>query len=220
METLPNYIELQFQLRGKTLPADHGYSLYSALKTTVLGGDSFPPEVLLCTVPGNCDHQGMILLSPRSRLRLRCPADQVQQWYRQLQNTVLDVRGHLIRLIQPRMTLPQPSSILRSRLVTFKLKAWSHQDAPIYFLQSCQKVLADLNIPGQVYIDSNDAGDLALRALQVHHKNILGYGIGIEGLSDEDSIRLQCLGMGGRKHFGCGWFYPIHSGQRDDESTP
>jgi hypothetical protein len=30
----------------------------------------------------------------------------------------------------------------------------------------------------------------------------------IEGLNPDDSIKLQCLGIGGRKHFGCGWFYP------------
>jgi hypothetical protein len=27
-----NFLELQFSLRGKTLPADHGYALYSAIK--------------------------------------------------------------------------------------------------------------------------------------------------------------------------------------------
>ncbi|MFN5763400.1 MAG: type I-MYXAN CRISPR-associated protein Cas6/Cmx6, partial [Pseudanabaena sp.] len=41
------------------------------------------------------------------------------------------------------------------------------------------------------------------------HKHIVGYGVVVEGLSDEDSIKLQSIGMGGRKHFGCGWFYPV-----------
>lgn len=204
-----NYLELQFQLRGKTLPADHSYSLYSALKTTVLNGEPLPPDVLLCSVPGINDRNGTIFLNQRSRLRLRCPAEQVQQWYRSLQNAVLDVRGHLVRLIQPQLSLPQPSARLRARLVTFKLKAWDSHTAPVHFLESCQRGLADLEINGQVFIDSNEAGDLALRALQVRHKNVLGFGICVEGLSDEDSLKLQCHGLGGRKHFGCGWFYPI-----------
>lgn len=204
-----NYLELQFQLRGKTLPADHGYSLYSALKQNVLHGESFPPDVLLCSIPGASDRNGTIFLSPRSRLRLRCPTDNIQQWYRSLQNTVLDVRGHLVRLIQPKIFLPQPSATLRSRLVTFKLKTWDSNEAPKYFLQSCQQALETLEINAQAYIDSNSDGNLALRSLQVHHRNILGYGICIEGLSDADSIKLQCLGIGGRKHFGCGWFYPL-----------
>lgn len=41
-----NFLEVQFALRGRTLPADHGYSLYSALKKTVLQGGDFPSDVL------------------------------------------------------------------------------------------------------------------------------------------------------------------------------
>jgi hypothetical protein len=36
----------------------------------------------------------------------------------------------------------------------------------------------------------------------------MGYGVAIEGLAPDDSIKLQCLRMGERKHFGCSWFYP------------
>lgn len=204
-----NFIELQFSLRGKTLPSDHGYSIYSALKTTALAGNSLPQEVLLCSVPGVSDRNGTIFLTHKSRLRLRCPAEQVQQWYRSFQNVVLDVHGHLVRLVQPQMSLPQPSAVLRSRLVTFKLKEWNSHDAPVHFLESCQRAFDALDIDATVHIESNSDGDLALRALQVHHKNVLGFGICVEGLSEEDSIKLQCYGMGGRKHFGCGWFYPI-----------
>lgn len=204
-----NFLEIQFALRGKTLPADHGYSIYSALKQTVLDGESLPPDVLLCSVPGMGDRDGTIYLNRSSRLRLRCPAKQVQRWYRLLQNAVLDVRGHLIRLIQPRLLLPQPSTLLKARLVTFKLEAVNHSEVPVYFLDSCQKALERLEIPARAFIDSNAEGDLARRAIRVKQKRIVGYGLVVEGLSAEDSIKLQCLGLGGRKHFGCGWFYPV-----------
>ncbi len=211
-----NYLELQFGLRGKTLPADHGYSLYSALKQTALNGESLPPEVLLCSVPGVGDRNGTIFLTRSSRLRLRCPAEQVQHWYRSLQNVVLDVRGHLVRLVQPRMSLPQPSPSLRSRLVTFKLKEWNTQEVPIHFLTSCQQALQALEIEGDIYIDSNRDGNLAQRALQVHHRNILGFGVCVEGLNEDDSLKLQCCGLGGRKHFGCGWFYPVKTSKSEE----
>ncbi len=118
-----NFLEIQFALRGKTLPADHGYSLYSALKNIVSENSSkiiledspvkdFPPEVILSTIPGILDRQGLIYLNRSSRLRLRCPSEQAQQWYRLFQNQVLDIRGHLIRLIQPRLCLLEPSSIV------------------------------------------------------------------------------------------------------------
>ena len=168
--------------------------------------------MLLSSVPGIPNREGIIYLNQSSRFRLRCPAEQAQQWYRSLQNQVLDIRGHLIRLIQPRLTLPEHSEVLKARLVIFHLQNWNIQQAPSYFLQSCQKALEDHQIKGKVFIDSNSDGNLALRALKIREKNVLGYGVVIEGLKEDDSIKLQGLGLGGRKHFGCGWFYPAKEG--------
>lgn len=145
-----NFLEIQFALRGQTLPADHGYSLYSALKNIVSeeskkiilensGIKDFPPEVILSTIPGVPNRKGVIYLNRSSRLRLRCPSEQAQQWYRLFQSQVLDTRGHLIRLVQPKLCLLEPSSALKARLVTFHLEKWDIHDAPVYFLESCQK---------------------------------------------------------------------------------
>lgn len=213
-----NFLEIQFALSGqtKTLPADHGYALYSAIKQIIqrsekklLDSDQIPEEVRLCSISGVPNQKGKIYLHRRSRLRLRCPAEQVQTWYRLLQNQELNIRGHQIRLVRPRLTLPEPSESLKARLVTFKLDAIDHGEVPRYFLESCQKTLKRLEIEGQAFIDSNADGDLARRALRVKEKKIIGYGVVVEGLSDEDSLKLQWHGLGGRQHFGCGWFYPI-----------
>lgn len=214
-----HFLEIQFALRGKTLPADHGYALYSALKNIVAENSQktiledlkikdFPPEVILSTIPGVPNRQGLIYLNSLSRLRLRCPAEQAQQWYRLFQSQVLDIRGHLIRLIQPRLCLLEPNETLKARLVTFKLEKWDVHDVPVYFWESCQKSLDKLEIQGKAFIDSNSDGDLALRSLKIKNKNVMGFGVVVEGLNPEDSIKLQCYGLGGRKHFGCGWFYP------------
>lgn len=217
-----NFLEIQFALRGKTLPADHGYALYSAVKQLIQQSEesmdsdfsdcksvNLPADVRLSSISGISDRDGMIYLYRGSRLRLRCPADQVQLWYRLLQNQILDIRGHLIRLVQPRLTLPKPSDMLKARLVTFKLEAIDHAEVPYYFLESCKKGLERLEICAQASIDSTPEGDLARRTLKVKNKFILGYGVVVEGLSDEDSLKLQWYGLGGRRHFGCGWFYPV-----------
>lgn len=210
-----DFLEIQFALQGKTLPADHGYALYSAVKKRLQEQESeslpndLPAEVRLCSVPGIPDGAGMIYLNRSSRFRLRCPSEQMQLWYRFLQNQVFDIRGHLIRLVQPRITLPEASGTLASRLVTFKLEAIDHADVPRYFLESCQKGLERLEIKGKAFIPSDRDGDLARRTLQVKNKKIVGYGVVVEGLSQEDSLKLQWHGLGGRQHFGCGWFYPI-----------
>ncbi|VEP17004.1 CRISPR-associated protein, Cas6-related protein [Hyella patelloides LEGE 07179] len=214
-----NFLEIQFALRGKTLPADHGYALYSALKNIVSEESkkkdlnntdiqNFPPEVILSSIPGVPDRKGLIYLNRSSRLRLRCPSEQAQQWYRLFQNQVLDIRGNLIRLVQPRLCLLEPSEILKARLVTFKFEKWDIHEAPVYFLESCKKALLRLEISGKAFIDSNSDGDLAVRSLRIKQKNVMGFGVVVENLNEEDSIKLQCYGLGGRKHFGCGWFYP------------
>ncbi|MCW6038673.1 type I-MYXAN CRISPR-associated protein Cas6/Cmx6 [Spirulina subsalsa FACHB-351] len=223
-----NFLEVQFSLRGQTLPADHGYALYSALKKYLQSLDSeqqkefliernLPPDLLICSIAGIPNQNGIIYLNQNARFRLRCPAENAAQWYRILQNQVLDIRGHLIRFIQPRLTLPQASEILKARLVTFRLDNWNSNEAPVYFLESCQKRLAKLDINAQVYIDSNDQGNLAQRAIKIHGKNVLGYGVTVEGLNPEDSLKLQGMGLGGRKHFGCGWFYPVQEVDHGNE---
>ncbi|QUS62313.1 type I-MYXAN CRISPR-associated protein Cas6/Cmx6 [Synechocystis sp. PCC 7339] len=208
-----NFLELQFLLRGKILRADHGYALYSAIKQICQAQEiEISPEILISSIPGIGDKQGMIYLNRHSRFQLRCPAEQAQTWYRALQNQVLDIQGNLIRLIQPRLTIVQSQSVLTSRLVVIKLEEWNNHTAPQYFLESCQKGLERLNIQGQPFIESSVDGNLARRSLRIHGKHVMGFGVTVEGLSDEDSVKLQCLGLGGRGHFGCGWFYPKKEG--------
>lgn len=210
-----NFLEIQFSLRGRTLPADHGYALYSAIKKLLQETKNealpqdLPSEIRLCSIPGIPDRAGMIYLNRSSRFRLRCSSEQMQTWYRFLQNQVLDIRGHLIRLVQPTITLPETSNILVSRLVTFNLEAVDHFDVPRYFLESCQKGLDRLEIKGKAFIPSDTNGDLARRTIQVKDKKIIGYGVVVEELNPQESLKLQWHGLGGRQHFGCGWFYPV-----------
>lgn len=200
-------LHLSFSLQGKTLPADHGYPLGSAIKKK-LGLSALPKELSISTVTGTPTGEGYLWLQKWSRLRLRFPADQVQRWY-QLQSQVLDLNGHLIRLVQPQLYLPQPATALRSRIVVIKLKDWDEASAPHYFLESCQRGLEALSIKGEVWIPSTPNGDLARKSLRIKDKHVLGYSVQVDQLSPEDSLRLQDFGLGGRQHFGAGWFHPI-----------
>lgn len=211
-----SFLEIQFGIGGttKTLPADHGYALYSAIKQVLqkvdLEPQNIPADVKLCSVPGIPIEKGKIHLHRHSRVRLRCSADQVQTWYRLLQNQELNIRGHKIRLVRPRLMLPEASETLKSRMVTFKLEKVDHPELPRYFLESCKKGLDRLEIKGDAtFIPSDADGNLARRTLQVKEKKIIGYSVVVEGLSAADSLKLQWHGLGGRQHFGCGWFYPL-----------
>jgi CRISPR-associated protein Cas6 len=37
---------------------------------------------------------------------------------------------------------------------------------------------------------------------------VVGFGVEVTGLSDEDSIKLQICGLGGKRKMGCGIFVP------------
>ncbi len=45
-----------------------------------------------------------------------------------------------------------------------------------------------MEVNAKVSINSNTEGDLALRAIKIREKNILGYGVVIEGLSEVDTV--------------------------------
>jgi CRISPR-associated protein Cas6 len=55
------------------------------------------------------------------------------------------------------------------------------------------------------------------RILTVKDKKIVGFSLVAHGLSDEDSIKLQSHGIGGRRSMGCGIFNPILSKEKKDE---
>ncbi|AHB88122.1 type I CRISPR immunity system RNA binding RAMP protein Cas6 [Thermosynechococcus sp. NK55a] len=210
-----SFLELHYSLRGRTLPADHGYALYSAIKQQLQKSpqpnlpSDIPSDLRLSSIPGIPNGEGIVYLNRASRFRIRCLSDRVQVWYRFFQNQVLDIQGHLIRLVQPRIALPKPSQTLASRLVTFKLETIDHLEVPEYFLKSCQKALSDLGIKGTAFIPSDPNGNLARRTIQVKGKKVVGYRLVVEDLSAADSLKLQWHGLGGRQHFGCGWFYPV-----------
>jgi len=47
------------------------------------------------------------------------------------------------------------------------------------------------------------------RTIKIRDKEIVGFAVSIEGLSDEESLSLQENGIGGRRRFGCGIFVPV-----------
>lgn len=46
------------------------------------------------------------------------------------------------------------------------------------------------------------------RIVTVDGDKVVGFGLRLAGLSDEDSLKVQYTGIGGRQRFGCGVFGP------------
>src|SRR3989440_8235402 len=134
------YVNISFPIQGHSLPADHGYLIYSAI-SRITGSAGVPPAVRVSTASGSDrpnarlhkadwltielisgfpTGRGLITLPNRgATLRLRIPADHYRDVL-PLAGKRLDIGGHQIRLGLPVARPLEPASSLYARVVTIK----------------------------------------------------------------------------------------------------
>lgn len=196
------YIELCFSLTGQSLPADHGYGLYSAIA-------HLAPQVheqdgiSILTISGIPDRQSRIFLTARSHLRIRLPHDCMPMIYH-LAGKQLNIGAHSIRLGIPQIFMLRPADRLCARIVTIK----NHQE-PESFLVAARSQLAALGIVGEAIVPLDVEGKPDRKTIKIKTYSVVGFGLEVSGLSEEDSIKLQILGLGGKHRMGCGVFVPM-----------
>jgi len=196
------YVDMCFGIVGQQLPADHGYGLYAAIAH--LCPQLHQQDWLsIQTVMGIPDGQAKIYLTDKSRLRIRLSGDKVPLVY-PLAGKHLTIGTHSICLGIPQIFMLQPAARLRSRIVTIK----GFQE-PELFLEAAYRQLDALGIQGNVAIPFNSAGEPDRKALKIKHYSIVGFGLEVKNLSEEDSIKLQVHGLGGKQRMGCGVFVPV-----------
>lgn len=149
------------------------------------------------------DKQGKIYLTDKSRLRIRLPGDKVPLVY-SLAGKQLTIGTHPIRLGIPQIFILQPAEKVRSRLVTIK----GFQE-PEPFLEAVKRQLEALEISRTIAIPLNAEAELDRKAIKIKQYSVVGFGLEVSGLSDEDSIKLQTHGLGGKRRMGCGVFSPV-----------
>ncbi len=199
------FIELNFPVYGKYLPADHNYGLYAAFVHCVpkLRQQS---NVSILTIPGIGDKQGKILLTEQSCLKIRVPITEIPLIY-QLAGKRVSIGVHEIQIGIPQVCVLKPASTLRARIVTIKGKNYTE---PRAFLEAAQRQLQNLEINGQISIPIDKKGNLRRKTIKIKQFTVVGFTTEVTGLNDEDSLKLQQFGLGGKRHMGCGIFtlYP------------
>ncbi len=196
------YVELSFGVIGETLPADHGYGLYSAIAHLC-------PQVheqdglSILTIAGIPDRKGKIFLTERSHLRIRLPYDCMPMVYH-LAGKQLRIGSRSIRLGIPQIFMLRPAGRLRARIVTIK----NHQE-PESFLEAARLQLAALGVMGEAIVPLDMEGKPARKTIKIKTYSVVGFGLEVSDLSEEDSIKLQISGLGGKHRMGCGVFVPI-----------
>lgn len=201
-DTLP-YVTVHFPVQGRQLPADHGYALYSAItrQLPALHGASWLGIELISGVPWR---EGIIVLPTRgAHLRLRVPADQYGLVL-PLSGKRLDIGGQFIRLGIPSARPLMPAASLYARVVT--IKKFTEAEP---FLDAARRQLDSLGITTTLQLPLDEQGRFRRRVLTIKDKTIVGFSLAAHDLSDDESLLLQSVGIGGRRAMGCGLFNPI-----------
>lgn len=199
--TLPLLVELSFGITGQPIPVDHGYELFSALT-------HFQPELhnfkrlSIQTITNTIFENRKLLLTNRSKLRIRLPADTIPLVY-PLAGCSITIGGNKVRLEIPTIDLLQPARHLYSRIVVIK-----GQEQPESFLKAAQRQLQRLEIEGEIRISVASNGSLNRKTVRVRGYTVVGFGLEAVDLSEQDSLKLQVYGIGGKRKMGCGIFVP------------
>jgi CRISPR-associated protein Cas6 len=158
-----------------------------------------------------------ILLNSRSAVRIRLPASKLPAFL-PLAGRVLELDGHRVRLGVPHVAALVPAPTLICNLVLIKLAHPGDKTAetgtipPDAFLAAAAKQLAAMEIQGQPHLQITrigpHAGKPRRRVIKVKGQTHAGYAMVVDGLTGEESVRLQERGLGGRRLMGCGLFLP------------
>jgi CRISPR-associated endonuclease/helicase Cas3 len=171
-----------------------------AEKLPALHGADWLGVELISGVPWD---QGLIALPTRGAcLRLRLPANQFGAVL-PLAGQRLSLDGHTIRLGIPLARPLQPAPSVYARIVT--IKGFTE---PGPFLEAACRQTDELGLAVTLELPK-DGATRHRRIVTIKGRKIVGFSLAAHGLSDADSLKLQTLGLGGRRAMGCGLFNPI-----------
>jgi len=162
----------------------------------------------LAPIPGLYVGQGFLQLDPaRSRLRVRVQAADIPRVL-PLAGRSLTVMGQRLCLGVPHVRALQPVPALYARLVTFK-----NATQPEPFLAAARRELDRLQVGGELSIpehwDKKPERGPYRRVMRIKDTRIVCFSLLVRDLNSDESLRLQELGLGGRRHMGAGLFVPI-----------
>lgn len=195
---MESFVDVAFQLKGTTVPLDHGYALFSAI-SRVLPTVHKERDWGVLPVHGKRSAPGVLALVTQSLLTVRMPAARIGDVLL-LAGQVLDLAGHRVAVGIPRVFPLQPRPALQSRLVTIKK---FHEDAGP-FSAAVRRQLDECGVGATAVIAVGPR-----RVLKVSTHTIVGFPVALDGLSPDESLRVQARGIGGRRHMGAGLFLPV-----------
>ena len=206
-------VDLVFPLGGKLLPLDNGYLVYSALSRICPTLHELK-NISIHPIAGIPQSNKQLRLTSRSKLQIRIQIEHIPLVYEFLAGQTFNIGQDQFYIGIPEYKQLTPCSVLYSRLVIIR-----RCFEPQVFLEAAQRQLEDLGIKGSIDILKKKNGQLQCRQLVMRKEigtfPIRGYGVEVKDLSEEDSLKLQQHGIGGKKKMMCGVFVPSWNNQND-----
>lgn len=192
---MESFVDVAFPLRGRDLPIDHGYPLLGAVSRLVPRLHK-EPTWGIHPVFGRREEPGRLRLLSTSLLALRVPTGGIGELLI-LSGQTLDVAGARVAVGVPRVFPLRPRPMLRSRLVTIKKFIKGGTD----FAGAVRRQLNAMEVSDSATIKVGDR-----RVVRVSTHVIVGFPVELRGLTEAESVRVQTVGIGGRRHMGAGLF--------------
>ncbi len=195
-------VDLSFSIECPCLPVDHAYALSSAI-LEILPWLADEPEAGLHLIHGGTSINGwqapespdeVILLSKRTKLRLRLPKTRAQD-ATELCGKTLNVSGNSMKIGKAKTMLLVNSNTLYARYIASDM-----EEDDEAFTQRMIKELKAMGLKFTKILSGRDHtligpdGEITTKSLMV------------SGLPVQDAVKLQVLGVGQYQHMGIGLF--------------
>ena len=207
----PSRVDVAFPLGGERVPDEHGYGLFGAM-CRVLSELHGAPWLSVHPIRGAPLGDGMLgLAQPNRALRLRVHPAQLSRVL-SLAGATLSVEGYRVTVGAAEVFALRPAATLAARMVVIRDDVERAEfEQCLHERLAAMGVRATAEIPGESTLGAGPHAD-GRRVLRIRGQVIVGYPVILRGLSDEHSLRVQTLGIGGRQRFGCGVFAEAGSG--------
>lgn len=196
------FVDLSFSITANdSVPADHGYHLYSAI-SRILSDLHQASGIGIHSIRGMQIGNRRMSLDERSHLVVRVDAARMCEVL-PLSGKQLKIANAVIQVGVPQVRSLTPSTSLRSRLVIIKTKQAPRASDlnPDIFSAAIRRQLDSLEISSEAIATIGKR-----RTVRIRDKEVVGYEVILEGLDAGESLNIQEKGLGGRRHMGCGLF--------------
>jgi CRISPR-associated endonuclease/helicase Cas3 len=205
-------VDVSFPLQIRSAPRDHGYILYGAISRTVpeLHEAKWLGVHPLCGRPID---DNTLEMGRHARLRLRLPADKIPGVL-PLAGATLNLFGLKAVVGVPTIHALAPAGSLDSRMVSIKLTSAPHRENSALGRETLDVAAFDARYKSEI--------ERQLSAIEIHRpfqirgrrcltvagRRVVGYSVRVTDLLQDESLRLQGVGIGGKRRMGCGLFRP------------